>query len=76
MAYHGRRARQQGPTGGLGYRYFGSDGVPKNIDTAIKWLKLAAAQGHKDSIDNLEIATCIKEKRCDDTGDPPPTIIK
>ena len=48
-----RQTRQHGPTGGPRLPYPAGDGAPK-IEYGIKRMKLAAAQGHQGSIDNLE----------------------
>lgn len=64
-------AAQQGDVdvqAALGYRFLTADGVKRDLDVAIKWLRLASAAGHEDSQGNLEIALCIKDRRCDDYG--------
>ena len=65
------QAAQQGDVeiqAALGYRFLIGDGVARDLDQAIKWLRLAADAGHEQSRNNLEIALCIREKRCDATG--------
>jgi TPR repeat protein len=56
IAFQQRCAEQGKPTFqyDLGLRYLKGDGVEQNLETARKWLKLAADRGHSGAKKKLE----------------------